>query len=84
MQTIGVLLAIVSAVWVYTDAKKLKVWGGVLGGGFLDMGIVAWTIVSFLLWPLGLLCYLLKRPMYAALTKAPPPPTTPPLEPPTN
>ncbi|MCE0535438.1 hypothetical protein LWF15_07950 [Kineosporia rhizophila] len=50
-----------SAVWVGMDASRLGAHRGRLGGGFLDMGPVAWFLVVWLFWIIGMPCYLATR-----------------------
>ena len=54
------LIVIVSAIFVYFDAKRIGVHKGLVDG-FFDMSVGAWTTVTLLLWIIGFPSYLIKR-----------------------
>jgi Short C-terminal domain len=54
------LIVIVSAIFVYFDAKQIGVHKGLVDG-FFDMGVGAWTTVTLLFWIIGFPAYLVKR-----------------------
>lgn len=54
------VVVVVSAIWVYFDAKAIGVKKGQVSG-FADMGPVGWFFVTLLLWIIGLPLYLVKR-----------------------
>lgn len=60
------LVVVGTAIWVAFDTSQLGVRKGVLGGGFVDMGPLGWTLSVLLLWILGFPAYLATRPRYVA------------------
>ena len=64
------LLAVVgTSIWVAVEASNLRARPGVLGGGLLDMGPVAWFFCCLLFWIVGFPAYLLTRPRYVAAAR---------------
>jgi hypothetical protein len=61
------ILVIGSAIWVGSDAKKLGVRRGGLGGGFFDLPTYSWVLATLLIWIIGFPCYLVARGKYQAL-----------------
>lgn len=61
------LCVLASAIWVGFDSARLGAKRGVLGGGFVDIGPVAWFFCVLLLWIISLPVYLATRPKYVAL-----------------
>jgi hypothetical protein len=55
-----------STIWVASDASNLGARKGATGGGFLDMGPVAWFFACLLLWIIAFPCYLIHRPRLKA------------------
>jgi hypothetical protein len=69
---IGPTLVLVSAIWVYMDAKKLGIRKGLMPGLF-DMGPQLWAVGTFFLWILFFPFYLVKRKdLHALAAKAGP------------
>jgi hypothetical protein len=56
-------------IWVGWDASRLGVRKGCRGGGFFDMGVVAWICCCLIFWLLGLICYVIARPKYVSLRR---------------
>ena len=56
-------------IWVGWDASRLGVRKGCRGGGFLDMGVVAWICCCLLFWLVGLIAYVIARPKYVSLRR---------------
>ena len=54
------VVVLVSAIWVYFDAKSIGVRKGQVSG-FADMGPGGWFLTTLLLWIVGLPLYLAKR-----------------------
>lgn len=54
------LILIGCAIWVYVDAKSIGARKG-LTPGFLDLGPVAWSLATLLLWLLAFPLYLAHR-----------------------
>jgi hypothetical protein len=61
MQGIVYLFIFASSIWVLADSIRLGAKRGALGGGFLDMGPVAWFLVTLTVWIVGMPCYLVTR-----------------------
>jgi hypothetical protein len=61
------ILAIGSAIWVGSDAKKLGMRRGGLGGGLFDLPTYSWVLATLLIWIIGFPCYLVARGKYQAL-----------------
>jgi hypothetical protein len=62
MQPLLGLVVLAVAFGVAFDAHRLGAKRGVLGGGLLDMGPVAWFFCLVMMWIVALPCYLIKRP----------------------
>lgn len=60
------IIVIVSAIWVYIDAKNIGIKKGVTPemSGWLDMGPAGWSALTLLLWLLGFPLYLYHRGTY--------------------
>jgi hypothetical protein len=71
------LVVVTTSIWVGLDSKSLGAKPGVLGGGFLDMGPVAWFLACLLFWVIAFPCYLVARPRLRAVGSTVLP-TTPP------
>lgn len=56
-------------IWVGWDASRLGVRRGCRGGGFLDMGVVAWIFCCLIFWLVGLIAYVIARPKYVSLRR---------------
>jgi hypothetical protein len=56
-------------IWVGWDASRLGVRKGCRGGGFLDMGVVAWICCCLIFWLVGLIAYVIARPKYVSLRR---------------
>jgi|GEM_PF-2548161 len=54
------LVVLISAIWVYFDAKSIGVRKGLIGG-FFNLGAGSWCAVTLLLWIIGFPAYLIKR-----------------------
>jgi hypothetical protein len=61
MQNIYFVSVLASSLWVLVDSIRLGAKRGALGGGFLDMGPVAWFFACLLLWIVAMPCYLVTR-----------------------
>lgn len=61
METLIVLIVVASAIWVYVDATNHKVGKIPNKGGMFNMSAGAWSVVTLLLWIVGLPAYLIKR-----------------------
>src|SRR5688572_29742247 len=64
METFLGLIIVVSAVWVYFDAKSLGARPGRLNGGLFDMGPAGWAFSVLILWVVAFPAYLWKRRVY--------------------
>jgi hypothetical protein len=54
------LVVLVTAIWVYSDARSIGVKKGQLKG-FADLGPAGWFIATLLLWIVAFPLYLAKR-----------------------
>ena len=70
MEQLVYLVVLGTAIWAGIDASQLGARRGVLGGGFLDMGPVAWFFAVWLLWIIAFPCYLVARPRLVAVRDA--------------
>ena len=70
MEQLAYLVVLGTAIWAGIDASQLGARRGVLGGGFLDMGPVAWFFAVWLLWIIAFPCYLVARPRLVAVRDA--------------
>lgn len=61
LNAIIIAVVAVSAVWVYLDATKNKIGKIPDGKGMFNMSAGAWSVVTLLLWIIGLPAYLIKR-----------------------
>ncbi len=70
------IVIIVSAIWVYYDAKTIGVRKGLITG-LGNMGPMGWAVVTVGLWIVGFPMYLIKRQQFKAAvareTEAPAP-----------
>lgn len=62
----GRLIVLLCAIAVAIDASRLGAKRGRLGGGFLDMGPVAWFFATWLLFVIAFPCYMVARPRLVA------------------
>jgi len=63
------IIVIVSAIWVYVDAKSIGVRKGLIGGMF-NIGPGAWCAATLLLWIVVFPAYLFKRGALKAAVSA--------------
>jgi hypothetical protein len=63
------IVVVVSAIWVYFDAKNIGVRKE-LGSGFFNAGPGGWCAVTLLLWIIGFPAYLIKRGSYKVAVAA--------------
>ena len=71
-----VLLEGGTILWVAVDASILGVRRGVLGGGFLDQGVIGWVVSCVILWWLAFPAYLVMRPRYVERRREVPAPSS--------
>ncbi len=66
------LVVVVSAIWVYVDARSIGVRKGLVTG-LGDMGPVGWAVSTLFLWIVAFPLYLVKRRQFriAVATAAP-------------
>ena len=69
MGSVLMVLELAVVVGVGVDASRLGVRRGCRGGGFLDMGVVAWILCCLIFWVVGLIAYLVARPRYVQLRR---------------
>jgi hypothetical protein len=72
MNTIIVLIIVLSAIWVYWDATSNKIGKVSDGGGLFNMSAGAWSVVTMFLWIVGFPAYLIKRGSLVERAKAQP------------
>ena len=78
IQGVAFAIALLISAVVAADASRLGARRGRLGGGFLDMGPVAWFFVCLLGGVISLIVYLCTRPRLKAMRySSPPPPLVP-------
>jgi hypothetical protein len=63
------IIVIVSAIWVYVDAKTIGVRKGLIAGMF-NIGAGAWCAATLLLWIVVFPAYLIKRDALKAAVAA--------------
>jgi hypothetical protein len=54
------IVVVISAIWVYFDAKKIGVRKGLIPG-FFNLGAGGWCAATLLIWIIGFPAYLIKR-----------------------
>ena len=60
MESVLLLVVVISSIWVYVDAKNIGVQKGQIPG-MADMGPISWLVSSLLLWIIVFPLYLVKR-----------------------
>lgn len=71
MNSVFVLIIVVSSIWVFFDAKKIGARKGLVSG-FLDMGPTTWALCCILLWIVSFPAYLITRPKIIAANSGSP------------
>ena len=64
MEYILFLIVLGTTIWVFIDAKSIGIKSGLLGDGFIDMGITGWIISCLFLWLIAFPAYLVQRKKY--------------------
>lgn len=58
------LIVLGTSIWVFFDAKSIGIKSGLLGDGFLDMGVTGWVFSCVSLWLIAFPAYLVQRRNY--------------------